>query len=160
MSRSSPGGIHTTGRVPIRWSLFSPRASSLSVLFTIPSINFALPACTNLSLYPACSISSTIQYQLPIVFTATGEPSRQRKRNSRKPPVGEVSSLPAPRGPVRLPPPPRCTARGSQKTSWRVLLSSFCRLTLAQDARFHNITSRDIPYLNLRCGSWEDLSAG
>src|SRR3989442_4227204 len=80
-SRSSPGGIQTVGRVPLRWSWLSPRTSSLSVLLISPIISFALRACTSLGRQPAASISSTIQYQLPIVSTATGEPGSHRARN-------------------------------------------------------------------------------
>ena len=44
-------------------------------------MSFALRACTSLGTQPAASISSTIQYQLPTVSTATGEPRSQRSRN-------------------------------------------------------------------------------
>jgi hypothetical protein len=43
-------------------------------LLILPIISFALRACTSLGKQPAASISSMIQYQLPIVSTATGEP--------------------------------------------------------------------------------------
>src|SRR3989441_7515678 len=85
-SRNSPGGIQTVGSVPLRCSRLSPRASSLSVLLISPIISFALRACTSLGTQPAASISSTIQYQLPIVSTATGDPRSQRSRNSRNEP--------------------------------------------------------------------------
>jgi len=71
---ASRHGIHTVGRVPVRCNRLSPRASNLSVLFTINSISLALRACTSCGTMPASSISSTIQYQLPTVSTATGEP--------------------------------------------------------------------------------------
>lgn len=69
------------GSVPVRWSRFSPRASSLSVLFTMPSMRFALRAWTSCGIWPAASISSTIQYQFPTVSSATGEPRSQVVRN-------------------------------------------------------------------------------
>src|SRR5437870_10301637 len=78
-SRNAPGGIQTVGSVPFRCSRLSPRTSSRSVLLISPIISFALRACTSLGTQPAASISSTIQYQLPIVSTATGDPRSGRQ---------------------------------------------------------------------------------
>jgi hypothetical protein len=59
----------------------------LSVFFPVESIIFARPACTSFGSIPASSISSTIQYQLPTVSTATGEPRSQLlSRNSFRAP--------------------------------------------------------------------------
>ena len=66
--RTWPSWIHPVGRVPARWSLFRPRASSLSVLLVMPSMSLVLAACTCLGTQPACSISSTNQYQFPHGF--------------------------------------------------------------------------------------------
>src|SRR5439155_5493618 len=74
-SRSSPGGIQTVGRVPLRWSWLRPRTSSLSVLLISPTSSCALRACTSLDTLPAASVPSTIQYQLPIDSPAPGEPA-------------------------------------------------------------------------------------
>jgi hypothetical protein len=40
-----------------------------------PIINFAFNGCTNSGRNPACSISSTIQYQFPVASTATAVPA-------------------------------------------------------------------------------------
>jgi len=40
-SRTDAGGIHTVGSVPVCWSRFSPRTSSLSVLLMHPIITLA-----------------------------------------------------------------------------------------------------------------------
>ena len=53
---------------PARWTLFRPRASSLSVLLVMPSMSLVLAACTCLGTQPACSISSTNQNQFPHGF--------------------------------------------------------------------------------------------
>jgi len=71
-SRSSRGGIQTVDKVSLRCSRFSPWTSSLSVLLIIPIISLALRGWTSRVSKPASSISSTIQYQLPVASTATG----------------------------------------------------------------------------------------
>jgi len=73
-SRSSAGGIHTVGSVPLYSSRASPSASSLSVLLMCPAISLAFPAWASFGTSPADSISETIQYQLPIVSKATTDP--------------------------------------------------------------------------------------
>ena len=44
LSLISPEGIHTSGKVPVLCRMFSPLASSLSLLSTIPIITFAFLA--------------------------------------------------------------------------------------------------------------------
>lgn len=61
------------GKVPARCRVFIPRASSRSVFFDEQSIILARRALTSLGSMSAASISSTIQYQLPMVSSATGE---------------------------------------------------------------------------------------
>jgi hypothetical protein len=62
-------------------------ASRQSVLSTMASIIFARCACPNRGTIPASSISPTIQYQLPRVSTATGEPAFPRLRSARIAPL-------------------------------------------------------------------------
>ena len=81
-SRISAGAIQTVGKVPLRNKVAKPRASNLSVLFTLPIITFALAACAIRGLQPAVSISSTIQYQFPILSSATAVPSGNSLSNS------------------------------------------------------------------------------
>jgi hypothetical protein len=50
-------------------------------LVDLPIMSFAFRACPSLGTPPAASISSPIQYQLPIVSTATGAPRSHRSRN-------------------------------------------------------------------------------
>src|SRR5205823_7589599 len=77
-SRTEEDGIQTVGRVPVLCSRFIPRASSLSLLLTMPIITLANRALTSCGIPPPASISSTTQYQFPTVSTATGDPSLHR----------------------------------------------------------------------------------
>jgi len=79
-SRSPPGAIHTVGSVPLRCSRFNAATSSLSVLLIIPTISLAFRGCTRRGTNAACSISETIQQQLPVASTATGVPRAQPSR--------------------------------------------------------------------------------
>src|ERR1022692_1233600 len=71
-SRNSVGGIHTSGSVPLRNSMPSPQASSLSVLFVLPMRFLASPALARCTWCPAASISSASQYQCPVASRAIG----------------------------------------------------------------------------------------
>src|SRR5271170_6221742 len=73
-SNSLAGGIHTSGKAPLRSSSASPLASNRSVLFR-PGIRFLTSnACANRGSSPASSIARTSQYQFPDVSSATGDP--------------------------------------------------------------------------------------
>lgn len=76
------GGIYIVGRVFVCCSWFSLEQSSLSVLFTEANIIFVFFVWISRGIIPADSISSTIQYQLPIVSTAISVPGFQADRNS------------------------------------------------------------------------------
>src|SRR6476620_7205181 len=77
-SQTALDATHTVGNVPVRCNRFIPLASSLSLLLTLPIINLADRALTNCGFPPPASISSTTQYQLPTVSTATEQPGVHR----------------------------------------------------------------------------------
>jgi len=79
------------GERPGPWPPVRPRASSVSVVFTLPSLRLVLRAWTRGGTWPAASISSTIQGQVPTVSTATSEPPGQGARNDcRAPRTGTI----------------------------------------------------------------------
>ena len=82
-SRNGPVGIHTVGNVPLRWRRLSPCTSSGSVLLIIPIISFAFRGWISRARQPACSISSTIQYHVPVASTATSAPDSHPRRYLR-----------------------------------------------------------------------------
>ena len=72
-SRTSAGVIPAAAFRSVALGL-NPRACSPSVLLIMPDVSLTLRAWTKRGTMPEASISSTGQYQLPTVSTATGEP--------------------------------------------------------------------------------------
>ena len=76
-SRRPPGGIQTAGKVPFRARIARPLASSLSVLFMLPIISLALPACTSEGLCPAFHF---IDQPVTVAHALDGDGRASRKR--------------------------------------------------------------------------------
>jgi len=89
------------------------------------------------------SISSTTHYQLPTVSTATGEPSQQWERNSRKL-LRWWSMLPSRSTQPCSPFTTRVYRLWQSKATCSMARppSLWAKLTSAHGARFHNLTSR------------------